>query len=153
MKIMQTIHQYDVHVFLWVAARKTRHTLAGLARIVSRTADGPLYLLLATVLYSAGTEPQRSLLHALLLAFACERPLYLVLKNVCRRNRPQAALNIPSIIIPSDHFYPEWMPLLFSWSVLVGMARVVLGVHFPTDTLVGALMGSSLALLSLEILL
>ncbi len=173
MKIMQTIHQYDVHVFLWVAARKTRHTLAGLARIVSRTADGPLYLLLATVLYSAGTEPQRSLLHALLLAFACERPLYLVLKNVCRRNRPQAALNIPSIIIPSDrfsfpsghtsaafmvatlvsHFYPEWMPLLFSWSVLVGMARVVLGVHFPTDTLIGALMGSSLALLSLEILL
>lgn len=33
----------------------------------------------------------------------------------------------------------------------MGMARVVLGVHFPTDTLIGALMGILLALLSLEI--
>jgi undecaprenyl-diphosphatase len=33
------------------------------------------------------------------------------------------------------------------------MARVVLGVHFPTDTLIGALMGSGLAFISLEYLL
>jgi undecaprenyl-diphosphatase len=173
MKLMQSIHQADVHVFLWVAARKTRHTLARVARVISKTADGPLYLMMAVVLQQAGTEPQLTLLHGLLVGFALERPIYWALKNVCRRNRPPVALNIPSFIIPSDRFsfpsghtsaaflvatlvssfYPAWAPLLFSWAVMVGMARVILGVHFPTDTLVGALMGSGLALFSLRILL
>lgn len=113
-----------------------------------------------------------SLLYCLLLGFALERPVYLALKNVFRRDRPPVALNMPSFVIPSDRFsfpsghtsaaflvatlvcafYPALTPLLFSWAVLVGMARVVLGVHFPTDTLIGALMGVSLALLSMEFL-
>jgi undecaprenyl-diphosphatase len=33
------------------------------------------------------------------------------------------------------------------------MARVILGVHFPTDTLIGALMGTSVALLSMGMVL
>ena len=49
-------------------------------------------------------------------------------------------------------YYPALALLLFAWAVLVGMARVVLGVHFPSDTLIGALMGASLACISLEAL-
>jgi len=172
MKVINTIHSYDVSVFLWVTERKTRRLLARIAWLVSKTADGPLYLGLALVLASSGQEPQLSLLHGLLLGFVLERPLYWVLKNVCRRDRPPAALNIPSLIIPSDRFsfpsghtsaaflvatlvgayYPALAMLLFAWAVLVGMARVVLGVHFPSDTLIGALMGASLACISLEAL-
>ncbi|MFM8443853.1 MAG: phosphatase PAP2 family protein [Methylococcus sp.] len=171
--IMHTIHQYDVSIFLWVTERKTRHLLVRLARLVSRMADGPLYGMLALALVYSGQEPQLTLLKCLLLGFVMERPLYWVMKNVCRRNRPQAALNIPSFVIPSDRFsfpsghtsaaflvttlvsafYPGLGPLLFPWAVMVGMARVILGVHFPTDTLIGALMGSGLAVLSLECLL
>jgi undecaprenyl-diphosphatase len=33
---------------------------------------------------------------------------------------------------------------------LVALSRVVLGVHFPTDTLMGALIGSTMALLAFE---
>jgi undecaprenyl-diphosphatase len=171
--IMHTIHQYDVSIFLWVTERKTRHILVRLARVVSRTADGPLYGILALILVYSGQEPQLTLLKCLLLGFLLERSLYWILKNVCRRNRPQAALNIPSFVIPTDRFsfpsghtsaaflvttlvsafYPAWVPVLFPWAILVGMARVVLGVHFPTDTLIGALMGSGLAFISLEYLL
>ena len=171
--IMHTIHQYDVSIFLWVTERKTRHLLVRLARLVSRMADGPLYGMLALTLVYSGQEPQLTLLKCLLLGFVMERPLYWVTKNVCRRNRPQAALNIPSFVIPSDRFsfpsghtsaaflvttlvsafYPALGPLLFPWAVMVGMARVILGVHFPTDTLIGALMGSGLAFFSLEYLL
>ena len=47
MKVIYTIHRYDVSIFTWVTRRKTLNTLAKAARIVSKTADGPLYLLLA----------------------------------------------------------------------------------------------------------
>lgn len=170
MKVMNTIHSFDVSVFLWVTERKARDTLVSVARIVSRSANGPLYLALALVLANSGEEPQLSLLSCLLTGFLLERALYLVLKNVCRRDRPQAALNIKSHVIPSDRFsfpsghtsaaflvatlvsafYPALAPILFPWAVMVGMARVILGEHFPTDTLIGAIMGSSLALLTME---
>jgi undecaprenyl-diphosphatase len=40
--------------------------------------------------------------------------------------------------------------LLYGWAVLIGFSRVILGVHFPTDTLMGAVLGISVALFSLE---
>jgi undecaprenyl-diphosphatase len=47
------------------------------------------------------------------------------------------------------HFIPSLVIPVFFWASLVGFSRVVLGVHFPTDTLVGAMMGVSIALFSL----
>ncbi len=173
MKVIDTIHQFDVSVFLWVAERKAKKTLVRLARMTSKTADGPLYLALGIFLVAGNQPHQMALFYCLLLGFSIERPLYLVLKNLFRRNRPEAALNIPSFVIPSDRFsfpsghtsaaflvatlvsafYPDLTPFLLTWATLVGMARVVLGVHFPTDTLIGALMGSLLAIQSMEILI
>jgi undecaprenyl-diphosphatase len=173
MKFMQTIHAYDVGLFSWVMRRKSQKLLVKCARHISTTGDGHLYLLLALGLAWSHSAAELSLLGCLALAFLLERPAYFILKNSCRRDRPQAALNIQSFIIPSDRFsfpsghtsaaflmatllgsfYPLATPFLLVWALLVGMARVVLGVHFPTDTLIGALMGTAIALLSMEILL
>ena len=177
MKLLYSIHKYDVFMFTWLVNVRINASLRKIARYLSKTADGPLYILLAVFLYKyQGIDSP--FLHAILLAFAIERPLYFVLKNSFKRNRPAAALeNFVSVIIPSDKFsFPSGhtsaafmmatlisyfsLPmidislifLLFAWATSIGFSRIILGVHFPTDTLMGAVLGVNTALLSLKVL-
>lgn len=173
MKLMQAIHNYDVYLFFWVMRRKSQKWLVRFARCISHSADGYLYLGLAGFLAWENSWESQQVLACMVLALMMERPLYFVIKNCCRRDRPQTALNIQSYVVPSDkfsfpsghtsaaflmacllgNFHPALAPLFLAWASMVGMARVILGVHFPTDTVVGALMGSAMALISMETLL
>jgi len=169
MKLLYSIHKYDVSLFTWLINARMHSTLTKICRYISKTGDGPPYVVIIGLLYwHEGFESP--FLQAILLAFAIERPVYFVLKNSLRRNRPQAALqNFRSTITPSDKFSfpsghtsaafmmatllgfyctPLMIPL-YCWAALVGFSRVVLGVHFPTDTLVGAILGIGTALFSL----
>ncbi len=157
-------------MFTQLINAKIHEDLTWAARYLSKTADGPLYALLIILLYYfEGLES--AFLQVLLLSFIIERPIYFVLKNSFKRNRPEAALkDFRSLVTPSDQFsFPSghtsaafmvatisgfFMPVLLIpltlWAVLVGFSRVVLGVHFPTDTLVGMVLGVSVAFISLK---
>lgn len=170
MKLIHSVHKYDVFMFTWLINVGVHRYLAMVSRHVSRTGDGPLYVLLGVGLYfTEGLESQ--FLQKLLLAFAIERPLYFVLKNSFRRNRPQQSLKgFYSLITPSDQFsFPSghtsaafmvatitgfFIPILtvplLLWAAFVGFSRVVLGVHFPTDTMMGMILGVSVAVYSLN---
>jgi undecaprenyl-diphosphatase len=169
MKLLYSIHKYDVFMFTWLINAKMYNALTKVSRYLSKTGDGPLYLVIMGLLYwRSGID--NPCLKAVLLAFLIERPVYFVLKNSLKRNRPEAALiNFHSIITPSDQFsfpsghtsaafmmatvlgyyFPPLMIPLYCWATLVGCSRLVLGVHFPTDILVGVLLGFSTALFSL----
>lgn len=173
MRFLETIHSFDVYLFLWVTHRKSQNFLVRCARLISLSADGYLYLIFCAFLLASPLPADRLLFKCLMLGGGIERAIYFVLKNLCRRDRPPQALNIQGIIIPADRFsFPSGhtsaaflvatligfffvgvAPLLLFWAVLVGMARVVLRVHFPTDTLIGALIGSSVGSATLSIVL
>lgn len=104
MKLLYAIHKYDVFMFSWLINASTHNSLTKVSRYMSKTGDGQLYILVIALLY--WHEGARStLLQAILLAFAVERPVYFVLKNGFKRNRPEAALkNFHSFITPSDKF-------------------------------------------------
>lgn len=170
MKLINSLHKYDVFIFTCLMDASFYRYLTLFARYISKTGDGFLYVGLAGWLYFfEGIESQ--FLQTLLLAFVIERPLYFILKNSFKRNRPAVALNnFTSLVTPSDQFsFPSghtsaafmvaaitgsFVPVLLLpliiWAVFVGFSRVVLGVHFPTDTLVGMVLGVSVALYSLE---
>lgn len=170
MKLMYSIHQYDVRMFSRLNNSAIHASLVRLCRLLSWSGDGILYIALAGYLYwrHGINEP---LLKAMLLGFALERPVYFVLKNAFKRNRPQQAMvNFRSVITPSDqfsfpsghtsaaflvatlvsYFFPGLTVILYVWAVSVGFSRLVLGVHFPTDTLMGVVLGASAAMFSLN---
>ena len=169
MKLLYSIQKYDVFMFIWFVNTRMYSALTKVSRYLSKTCDGQLYLFIAAVLF--WHEGIKSLcLQAVLLAFLIERPVYFFLKNSLKRNRPEVALtNFRSIIKPSDQFslpsghtsaafmmatllgyyFPPLIVPLYCWATLVGFSRLVLGVHFPADILVGILLGISTALFSL----
>lgn len=160
------LHRWDVVLFHCFMKHRQLPVFASVSKGVSHTADGYGYPVLAIAFYLLDGIQGAAFVATLALAFALERPLYWLLKNSFRRNRPATALpGFTSLIIPSDQFsfpsghtsgaflmattlalyYPVTAPLGYSWAISVGTSRVALGVHFPGDTLAGALMGATLA--------
>jgi len=170
MKLIYSVHRLDVFMFTWLVTAKGHTKLAFFCKYLSKTADGPLYGgLLAYLYWAEGLDSL--LLQVIVLAFIIERPVYFVLKNGFKRNRPQAALQgFISFVTPSDkfsfpsghtsaafmmatlitYFIPDLSVLLYLWAGCIGFSRVVLGVHFPTDTFVGMILGVSVAVFSLN---
>jgi len=173
-KLLSAIQRLDIVAFDWCHQRKHRILFAAIARRLSRSADGWLYVLLPLLYLAAGSQGAETFIGLALIAFAVERLVYFVLKNTCRRRRPPDLLpGFRSLVIASDKFsFPsghtsaaflfsglcagEFGPLaailLYPWACAVGASRVILGVHFPTDIVAGAALGSSILLVARQVL-
>ena len=137
---------------------------------ISKSGDGYAYLALGLAIWAFEPLLGQVFFITAVLGFTIELPVYLILKNTVKRHRPFNILeNFSSYISPSDkfsmpsghtaaafvfitvcnHFYPELLVLLVTWASLIGLSRVLLGVHFPGDVIAGGLLGYSSAQLAI----
>ena len=133
----------------------------------SRLGDGPLWWVSGLVLLAVGGVSGRHAVLAAALAIGASILLFKGLKNLIGRPRPCAVwADLPCLLLPPDRFsfpsghtmtafaacvaYAELLPgsslLFLPAALLIGASRVFLGLHYPTDVLVGALLGSGLGL-------
>ncbi|HWR93841.1 MAG TPA: phosphatase PAP2 family protein [Flavobacterium sp.] len=95
------------------------------------------------------------------------------IKNISKRDRPyetyddiQNITNAEGYTFPSGHtsaafatatslsiVYPKWYVIFpsFTWATAVGYSRMALGVHYPSDVLFGAIVGSGSAYLTYKL--
>ncbi|GGW84211.1 phosphatase PAP2 family protein [Alteromonas halophila] len=140
---------------------------------LSKTGDGYLYFAIGMLLWVFEPQHGELFLYTALMAYALELPLYVLLKRTIKRPRPcDFLLNLTAHVTPSDkfslpsghtaaawlmafiisHYYPAFAVLACSWAALIGLSRILLGVHYPTDVIAGMLLGITIASLSLFLL-
>lgn len=155
---MQFIQRWDQKTSQLFLSHSYNQFQAKISRLVSRTGDGPFYLFLGIFLAGCDGPRGRGFLVSALLAFAIELPVYWILKNSFKRERPR---NMPVFITPSDRyslpsghtaaaflmaetlsgFYPMLLWIAFIWAGFIGASRLLLGVHYLTDLIAGAGLG------------
>ena len=146
-------------IFGWGDGRILNRSL----RIISWSANGCLYPFLGLYVYlTFSASLSKPFLLSAALAFPLERLLYHFLKQSMKRDRPYARMvDVHFRVRPSDRFsfpsghtasaflmmtllsstFPALQIPTFCWASLVGVARVYLSVHYPTDVLAGAFLG------------
>ena len=147
---------------LWLHRGAARPALVSVLLATSRLGDGWLwYALIATLPWWGGASGPKCALYMLALG-AVNLVFYKALKQRIARPRPYVScpgiracarsldeFSFPSghtmhavafsVVLAHDHPALAWP--LWTFTALVALSRVVLGLHYPSDVAIGALIG------------
>ena len=166
---LHRMHELDSLLCLRVNRTSQNRLVRLWFRLISRLGDGMFwYAVMIGILLSQGHAGVLPCLH-MALAGLCGTLIYKWLKGKTSRPRPYVVhqdiwlTGIPPdrFSFPSGHtlnavafcsvalvYYPMLAWLLVPFTVMVGLSRVILGLHYPSDILAGALIGGLIAALS-----
>ena len=128
--------------------------------LITHTSSGkilPIYALLIPVTFPDGV----SILKFGLIGFGFQVPLYFLLKNLIKRERPSAKNQINQIIKPPDkysfpsghcasstllfcsfsYFNPSTTIYFLIWVIIIFISRIGLGIHYFSDSIFGIFLG------------
>mgnify|MGYP006187207525 CR=1 FL=1 len=132
-----------------------------LFRIITFTAEWWMFLFYGLIILLINKIVAIECIKMGIIAYSFHYPLYYIIKNTIKRKRPYVNnINIKCLVkppdkysLPSGHssastistliiltFFPT-MKLLIIWPALAGLSRVILGVHFISDALIGIFLG------------
>lgn len=159
---MLKLIELDTRSFMWVNQFHKNQLLMKVSRALSFSGDGYFYVVLGLAIIYFEAKNAEQYMYTGLIACFIEIPSFIGLKLLFKRNRPFQQLSTakraiqPSdkFSLPSGHsaaafliasliclFYPAYAYLAILWACGIGASRVVLGVHYPSDILAGALLG------------
>ncbi|HCA27780.1 MAG TPA: phosphatase PAP2 family protein [Betaproteobacteria bacterium] len=143
-----------------------------LFRLVSRLGNGVFwYGLMLFLLLQMGRNAVPGVIHMILVGLSCTF-IYKLIKATTSRTRPfQKHRNIlcqapplDQYSFPSGHtlhamaftivllsYFPAFAWIAAPFTLLVALSRVILGLHYPTDVVAGALLGALIAAISFTI--
>ncbi len=171
MLFLQQLNAREIPVCLLFNRANHLKPISRLFAVISRLGNGVFWygLMLVLPLFH-GSLGLQATLHMLVVSLIGVL-LYKLLKTKTHRVRPyhyhasilQNVAALDQFSFPSGHtlhavsftwialhYFPQYALLLLPFTVLVALSRVVLGLHYPSDVLMGALLGAGLAHTSLH---
>jgi len=163
----QVISFWDARAFLWINNGLANQYLGWVFSILTRLGSTDPILVVSVLLFAVGRKKEGALLFtSVILGSLVTLPLKLAVP------RPRPYMTIPATIaygmelgssFPSGHsmrafasacvlsrFWSRFAPAFFVLAVLVAFSRVYLGLHYPSDTLIGASIGLIVGYLSVR---
>ena len=157
----------------WMHGASTRPWVVPSLNIVSRLGDGWMWYAVILSLPWLDHVNGTTCAIRMFAVGAVNLLIYLIIKRCIARPRPyrtcpgirSCGRSLDEYSFPSGHtlhsvafglilvaYYPSLAFVVWPFVALVGVSRVVLGLHYPSDVLVGAAVGATTALVSFNLL-
>ncbi len=158
----QCLTPYEVVFMLGLCSFRRHAWLTRFLFCLSRMGDGLLWWISGLLFLIVGTTRTCWAVLAAAVAVGISVAIFILVKKWVGRLRPfEQWCDISSLIVPPDKFsfpsghtmtafsvyavYSDLIPgsgaLFLPIAVLLGISRIFLGVHYPSDVVVGALLG------------
>lgn len=158
---------------IWMHGASTRAWVLRLLIPVSRVGDGWLwYGIIASLIWAGGPSGASAAVRMICVG-AIDLVVYGIIKRWIARPRPYRACpdirpctkTLDEFSFPSGHtlhsvafsviltvYYPAFAFFVWPFTILVAVSRIVLGLHYPSDVIVGAVIGATTAAVSFNLL-
>lgn len=166
---LNRMHQLDTQMCVAVNHTSQYKAIRQSFRVISRLGDGVFwYTLMILILLTQGSEALMPVIH-MAVAGLIGTFVYKWLKGKTLRPRPYQVRQdirltgkaLDKFSFPSGHtlhavvftcvalvYFPQLAVLLIPFTVMVAFSRIVLGLHYPSDVIAGALIGALIAKVS-----
>jgi undecaprenyl-diphosphatase len=166
MNLLQRMNEKEMAYCLMFNRLNHRRLIGQFFSLISRLGDGVFWYSIMLILSFIYPDDGWLVSLQMIMTGLLSLSLYKLLKTRTERERPCSVSNqilqgMPALdrfSFPSGHtmhavgfsyillsHYPGWAPLILSFTILVALSRLILGLHYPSDVLVGGAIGSSIA--------